>query len=55
LNIDIFIYAMGAALMMIIYAGFLIWGIKTEQFKDNEHLRYKPLEDEEEKEECLQK
>jgi nitrogen fixation-related uncharacterized protein len=48
----VFIYTVGAALMMIIYIGFLLWGIKTEQFKENEHLKYKPLE-EEEKEECL--
>jgi nitrogen fixation-related uncharacterized protein len=53
LNIDVFIYTVGAALMMIIYIGFLLWGIKTEQFKENEHLKYKPLE-EEEKEECLE-
>ena len=52
MNIDVFIYTVGAALMMIIYIGFLLWGIKTEQFKENEHLKYKPLE-EEEKEECL--
>jgi nitrogen fixation-related uncharacterized protein len=53
MNIDVFIYTMGAALMMIIYIGFLLWGIKTKQFTENEHLKYKPLEEEEE--ECLVK
>jgi nitrogen fixation-related uncharacterized protein len=51
LNVDILIYTIGAALMMCIYFGFLVWGIKTEQFKENEHLKYKPLDEEEEKEE----
>ncbi len=48
MDIDIFIYTMGAALMMLIYIGFLVWAIKTGQFRDNERLKYKPLEDEEE-------
>jgi nitrogen fixation-related uncharacterized protein len=48
LDIDVFIYTIGAALMMLIYMGFLVWGIKTGQFKDNEHLKYKPLEEEDE-------
>lgn len=51
MNIDVLIYTIGAALMMCIYLGFLVWGIKTEQFKDNEHLKYKPLDEEEDKEE----
>ena len=48
MDIDVFIYTIGAALMMLIYMGFLVWGIKTGQFKDNEHLKYKPLEEEDE-------
>jgi nitrogen fixation-related uncharacterized protein len=48
LNIDVIIYTLAAVLMMLIYLGFLVWGIKTEQFKDNEHLKYKPLEEDEE-------
>jgi nitrogen fixation-related uncharacterized protein len=46
----VFIYTLGAALMMCIYFGFLLWGIKTEQFRDNEHLKRKPLEEEDEEE-----
>ncbi len=48
MDIDVFFYTMGVVLMMLIYVGFLVWGIKTGQFKDNEHLRYKPLEEEDE-------
>ena len=47
MEIDILIYTIGAGLMVLIYIGFLVWGIKTEQFKENEHLKYKPLEKEE--------
>ena len=50
MDIDIFIYTLVAALMMLIYVGFLVWGIKTGQFKDNKHLKYKPLEEEDETE-----
>jgi len=46
MDVDVLIYTIGAALMVLIYIGFLMWGIKTGQFKDNEHLRYKPLEEE---------
>ena len=46
MDIDVLIYTVGAALMVLIYVGFLVWGIKTGQFKDNEKLRYKPLEEE---------
>jgi nitrogen fixation-related uncharacterized protein len=46
LDVDVLIYTIGATLMVLIYVGFLVWGIKTGQFKDNEHLRYKPLEEE---------
>ena len=48
MEIDVLIYTIGVALMVIIYIGFLVWGIKTGQFKDNEHLKYKPLEEEDE-------
>ncbi|MEJ2241131.1 MAG: cbb3-type cytochrome oxidase assembly protein CcoS [Candidatus Bathyarchaeota archaeon] len=48
MNIDVIIYTSSAVLMMLIYLGFLVWGIKTKQFKDNEHLKYKPLEEDEE-------
>ena len=46
MDIDVLIYTIGAVLMVLIYIGFLVWGIKTGQFKDNENLRYKPLEEE---------
>jgi len=50
LEIDVLIYIIGAALMVFIYIGFLVWGIKTGQFKENEHLKYKPLEEDDEEE-----
>lgn len=50
MNIDVLIYTLGAALMMCIYVGFLVWGIKTKQFEENEHLKRKPLEEEDEEE-----
>jgi nitrogen fixation-related uncharacterized protein len=46
MEVDVLIYTIGASLMVHIYIGFLVWGIKTEQFKDNENLRYKALEEE---------
>ena len=50
MDIDVLIYTIGATLMVLIYIGFLVWAIKTGQFKDNEHLKYKPLEEEDETE-----
>jgi nitrogen fixation-related uncharacterized protein len=49
LEIDVLIYTMAAGLMMLIYIGFLAWAIKTGQFKDSEQLKYKPLEEEDER------
>ena len=46
MEIDVLIYTVAAGLMMLIYIGFLVWAIKTGQFKDTEQLKYKPLEEE---------
>lgn len=48
MNIDAVYFVVGSGLMFCIYLGFLIWGIKTKQFKDNEYLSRKPLEEENE-------
>jgi nitrogen fixation-related uncharacterized protein len=48
LNIDLLIYSIGAFLIVFITTGFVIWGFKTNQFKDNDNLKQKPLEDAEE-------
>jgi hypothetical protein len=42
------VYTIGAFLIAGITAGFLVWGFKTKQFEQNEHLKYKPLEEDEE-------
>jgi nitrogen fixation-related uncharacterized protein len=48
LNVDLFVYTAGSILMTCISIGFVLWGFKTGQFKENEHLKSKPLEEDEE-------
>jgi nitrogen fixation-related uncharacterized protein len=48
LNVDILIYVIGAILMACISVGFVLWGLKTDQFRENEHLKRLPLKEEEE-------
>jgi len=48
LNIDLLIYTVGSILMAGISVGFVLWGLKTGQFKENEHLKRKPLEEDDE-------
>jgi len=48
LNVDLFIYTAGSILMACISIGFVLWGFKTGQFKENEHLKRQPLEEDEE-------
>ena len=48
LNVDLFIYTAGSILMACISVGFVLWGFKTGQFKENEHLKRQPLEEDEE-------
>jgi cbb3-type cytochrome oxidase maturation protein len=48
LNIDLLIYTVGSILMAGISVGFVLWGFKTGQFEENEHLKRKPLEEDEE-------
>jgi nitrogen fixation-related uncharacterized protein len=48
LNVDILIYVIGAILMACISAGFVLWGLKTDQFKENEYVKRLPLEEDEE-------
>ncbi len=47
MDVDLIIYVAGAGLMFCIYLGFLIWAIKSGQFKDNEKVKYMPLEGDE--------
>jgi cbb3-type cytochrome oxidase maturation protein len=51
LNVDILIYVIGAILMACISIGFVLWGLKTGQFRENEHLKSLPLEEDEEEHE----
>jgi cbb3-type cytochrome oxidase maturation protein len=37
---------LSALLMLLIFLGFLIWGIRSEQFTDVESSKYRILEDE---------
>ena len=48
MDVDMLIYTVGSIFMACVSIGFLVWGFKTGQFKDNEHLKRKPLEEDEE-------
>ena len=48
MNVDILIYVIGAVLMACISVGFVLWGLRTGQFKENEHLKRLPLKEDEE-------
>ena len=48
LDIDMLIYTIGSIVMAGVSIGFVLWGFKTGQFKDNEHLKRAPLDEEEE-------
>ena len=48
LDIDTLIYTIGSIVMAGVSIGFVLWGFKTGQFKDNEHLKRAPLDEEEE-------
>jgi nitrogen fixation-related uncharacterized protein len=50
-DLDMLIYLIGSVIMACITAGFVIWGFKTEQFKENEHLKRLALEEAEEENE----
>jgi nitrogen fixation-related uncharacterized protein len=45
LDIDMLIYLIGAFLITCITVGFVVWGFRTKQFEENEHLKNKPLEE----------
>jgi nitrogen fixation-related uncharacterized protein len=45
MDLNMIIYMTGAFLIVLITAGFVIWGFKTNQFKDNDHLKSLPLEE----------
>ena len=47
INIDLLIYSIGALLITLVTAGFVIWAFKTKQFEDNDFLKNYPLEEEE--------
>jgi cbb3-type cytochrome oxidase maturation protein len=48
LNVDLLIYIGGSILMAAISVGFVLWGFKTGQFKENDHLKSQPLEEDDE-------
>jgi len=48
LDVDMLIYVIGSILMACISIGFVLWGFKSGQFKENEHLKHQPLEEDEE-------
>ena len=48
MDVDILIYIIGSVLMACISIGFVMWGFKSGQFRENEHLKRQPLDDEEE-------
>jgi len=48
LDIDILIYLVGSILMACVSIGFVFWAIKTGQFEENEHVKHKPIEEEDE-------
>ena len=45
MDVSMIVYMTGAFLIVLITAGFVLWGFKTNQFKDNEKLKYLPLEE----------
>lgn len=50
MDIDMLIYMIGALLITAVTAGFVLWGFKTKQFEDNEHMKYECLEEDDEQE-----
>ena len=48
MDVDVLIYIIGSILMACVSIGFVLWGLKTGQFKENEHLKRKPLEEDDE-------
>ena len=48
LDVDILIYMIGSILMACISIGFVLWGFKSGQFKENEQVKRQPLEEDEE-------
>ena len=48
LDVDILIYMIGSILMTCISVGFVLWGFKSGQFKENEQVKRQPLEEDEE-------
>ena len=48
MNIDLLIYMIGSILMASISIGFVLWGFRTGQFEENEHLKREPLEEDDE-------
>jgi cbb3-type cytochrome oxidase maturation protein len=47
-DVDILIYLIGSVLMACISIDFVIWGFKSGQFKENEHLKRQPLDEDDE-------
>ena len=43
--IDILIYVIGAILLAAISIGFVVWGFRTGQFHENDHVKRMPFEE----------
>ena len=48
MDVDMLIYTIGSLLLAGVSIGFVLWGFKTGQFKENEHVKRAPLEEDEE-------
>ena len=48
MDVDMLIYVVGSIFMACVSIGFVLWGFKTGQFQENDHLKSKPLEEDEE-------
>jgi hypothetical protein len=47
MDLDMLIYTLGAFFITCATTGLVVWAFKTGQFRENAHLRYKPLEEDE--------
>ena len=48
MNVDMLIYMIGAFGIALITAGFFVWALRTKHFHEDENLKRKPLEEDEE-------
>ena len=48
MDVDMLIYLVGSIFMACVSVGFVLWGFKTGQFQENDHVKSQPLEEDEE-------